>query len=98
VKFIDRDHERLLARPVEPETRIRSSRYRRIAGIPLLLEEWTYDGIRAHSVVFLAEHVGMDDAALQTFLSQQARIEIGGSVTVVRRDNFVCVDFGFEAD
>jgi hypothetical protein len=40
----------------------------------------------------------MDDAALQTFWSQQARIEIGGSVTVVRRDNFVCVDFGFEAD
>ncbi len=75
-----------------------STRYRLVAGIPLLLEEWSFEGIRGETAVFLSEHVaGKDDAALENFLREQAGVDVSGSVTVVRRGEYVLVNFGFEA-
>ena len=43
---IDQDHERLLQRSIEEDTRILSGKYFRTDGIPFLLEKWTADGGR----------------------------------------------------
>jgi hypothetical protein len=92
------DRRRLLDRPLDPDTFIRSFHFFRINGIPFLLERWNFDGIRASSAVFLSEHVaGMDDAELQAFLIEQAGVDLSGSVTISRRESHTFVNFGFEA-
>jgi vacuolar-type H+-ATPase subunit E/Vma4 len=96
--IIDQDHQRLLQRSVEEDTRIRSAKYFRADGIAMLLEKWSADGVRGSTVVFLTEHVSrMDDAALQEFLKEQG-LDLGSAgVTIVRRDEHVFVNYGFEA-
>lgn len=51
------------------------------------------------TAVFLAEHVsGMDDAAVQRFVTEQAGLELGdGGKTVARRETHVFLNFGFDA-
>ena len=96
--IIDQDHQRLLERSIEEDTRILSAKYLRADGIAMLLERWSADGVRGSTVVFLQEHVSiMDDAELQQFLKEQG-LDLGNAgVTVVRGGDHVFVNFGFEA-
>jgi hypothetical protein len=97
VNITDPEHAELLNRPVEPDTRILAMRFVRIAGIPVLLESWSSDGVRGKSAVFLSRYVGtMSDDALQTFLEEHGEAGLGGA-TVSRSPEFVFVNFGFEA-
>lgn len=94
----DKNHQRLLARPVEEDTRILSVQFRRCNEIPILLERWNWEGIHASTAVFLTEHVAaMDDAALESLLSEQAGLDLSGGVTIVRRETHTFVNFGFDA-
>lgn len=95
---IDNDYQRLLLRNIEDDTRIFKTEYIRVAEIPILLENWNADGVRGMTAVFLTEHLArMDDAALRRFLTEKAGIEIGeGSITIVRREEHVFFNFGFE--
>lgn len=43
---MDPDHEALLHRPVDPDNRILMTKFVRIAGIPMLLEQWSGDAPR----------------------------------------------------
>jgi hypothetical protein len=97
--MIDQDHERLLRRNIEEDTRILSTKYFRINEIPFVLEKWTADGIRGFSAIFLTESVsGLDDAALTQFLNEQAGLNVAISgTTIVRREKYTFVNFGFEA-
>ena len=96
--IIDQDHQRLLQRSIEEDTRIISANYLRADGIAMLLEGWSADGVSGSTVVFLTEHVArMDDATLQQFLTGQG-LDLGSAgVTIVRREYHVFVNFGFEA-
>jgi hypothetical protein len=86
-----------LERNVEEDTRILHVAYRRVAGIPFLLEEWSADGIKGSSAVFLTEHVAqMSDSELQQWLADQ-RVNLGGRVTIAREATHTFVNFGFEA-
>lgn len=68
-------------------------------GIPLLIETWKWEAIHGSSAVFLAEHVaGMNDANLQKFLTEQARVDLSGGVTISRDETHVFVNFGFVAN
>ena len=94
----DQDRERLLQRDVEEDTKILSAKYFRADGTPFLLENWSADGIRGSTAVFLTQHVsGMDDDALQQFLKEHAGVVELGETTIVRRAEHVFVNFGFEA-
>jgi hypothetical protein len=99
VNIIDQDHQRLLQRNIEEDTRILSAKYFRANGVPFLLEKWTADGVRGFSAIFLTEHVsGLDDAALVQFMNEQSGLNVAGSgMTFVRRDEHTFVNFGFEA-
>jgi hypothetical protein len=99
VNTIDQDHERLLKRDIEEDTRIVSAQYFQANGIPFLVEKWSSDGVCGFSAIFLAEHVsGMDDAALTQFLSEQAGLDVAvNGMTFVRREEHTFVNFGFEA-
>ena len=95
--IIDQDHERLLTRNIEDDTRILKAQYVRVEGIPILLEHWSADGVRGKTAIFLTEHVEkMDDAELRRFFVEKAGVEIEGSVTIVRREEHVFFNFGFE--
>jgi len=62
---IDKDHKRLLERPVESDTKIVYTKYVRVGEIPLLVEKWRADGVIGMTAVFLSEHATeMDDSAL----------------------------------
>jgi hypothetical protein len=96
----DEDHKALLQRPIEEDTDVLSVRYCRVAGIPILIERWSwrFESLRGSSAVFLNQHVaGMDDSELQRFLTAQAGVDLAGGVTVSRRDAHTFVNFGFVA-
>ena len=47
--------------------------------------------------MLLADHAAtMDDEGLKRFLTNEAGIDLGDRVTVVRRDRHVFVNWGFE--
>jgi hypothetical protein len=95
---IDPDHQRLLQRNIDDDTRILSAKSFRVDGIPILKEKWIADGVSGRSVVLLAESVSaLDDVALQNFLRDQAGIDLGASVTITRNDTHVFVNYDFEA-
>lgn len=96
--IIDQDHQRLLQRDVEEDTRILSAKYLQIAGIPMLLERWSADGVCGSTALFFTEHVsGMDDAALETFLIEHG-LDLGrAGITIVRGDQHVFLNFGFDS-
>ena len=96
--IIDDDHQKLLQRSMDEDTRIRSARYFRVDGISILLEEWRWEAISGSTAVFLTEQVAaMDDAALKEFLRGKAALDMIGGVTVSRQESHVFVNFGFEA-
>lgn len=96
--IVDPDHLRLLQRNIDDDTRILSTKCFRADGIPILLEKWIADGVSGRSLVMLTESVSaMDDSALQTFLKNQAGIDLGKSVTITRNDAHVFVNYDFLA-
>jgi hypothetical protein len=96
----DEDHKALLQRPVEEDTDILSVHFRRVAGIPILIERWSwrFESLRGSSAVFLNQHVaGIDDGDLQKFLTEEAGVNLAGGVTIARREMFTYVNFAFES-
>lgn len=96
----DEDHKALLQRPIEEDTDILSVRYCRVAGIPILIERWSwrFESLSGSSAVFLNQHVaGMDDSDLQRFLIEQAGVDLAGGVTISRRETHTFVNFAFVA-
>jgi hypothetical protein len=94
----EEDRQELLQRPIESDTRILSTLYRRIDGIPFLIEVWRWEAITGSSAVFLNEHsAGMSDANLQKFVSEQAGVNLAGGVTISRRETHTFLNFGFVA-
>jgi hypothetical protein len=98
VKPVDPDHQRLLERNIEEDTRILHVDYRRVQDIPLLIERWSADGVTGSTAVFLTEQVaGMSDSEVQRFLEDRAGVDLAGGVTITRRETHTFVNFGFEA-
>jgi len=96
----EEDHKALLQRPIEEDTDILSVHFRRVAGMPILIERWSwrFEGLRGSSAVFLNHYVaGMDDGDLQKFLTEKAEVDLDGGVTVSRREMHTFVNFGFQA-
>lgn len=94
---LEQNHERLLRRNVEDDTRILTTKYLQLTGIPVLLEEWTWEGVSGSTAIFLTDHVAsMDDTALQRFLTEQAGLDLGAT-TIVRQKEHVFLNFGFAA-
>lgn len=89
---------RLKSRNIEEDTRILSERQIFVIGIPILLERWSADGVRGSTAVLLPEHVaGMDDSAIQKFLTELAGLDLDGGVTITRRETHAFVNYSFEA-
>jgi hypothetical protein len=50
--------EILLKRPIDPDTRIISCKYAKIGNYDVLIEEWSWEEVKASSVVFLESQIG----------------------------------------
>jgi hypothetical protein len=97
LKPTDPDHQRLLERYIEEDTRVLVAEFIRVEGIPILLESWSGGGVKGMRAVFLTETVaGMDDAALENFLADHG-VDLGGGVTILRREANTFVSFAFTA-
>jgi hypothetical protein len=91
------DRLRLAHRPMDPDTRLLFEEYLWIGDIPLVLERWSWDGVRASSAVMLAEHVRKLSAAELVAFLYDCGIETGTRVTIKRDGDYVFVNFGFVA-
>jgi hypothetical protein len=96
----DQDHQRLLRRTIEEDTRILSVEYFRENGIPFLLESWNWEGVRGQTAVFLREYVsGLKNEALVQLLNGQTGLNLAVSdVTVASGEEHTFVNFGFETE
>jgi hypothetical protein len=98
VQIIDHEHQKLLQRPIDEDTRIHSTTFHRVGGIPFLIEIWNWEAVRGRTAVFLNEHVaGMNDADLERFLTEKG-IDLCGAPTIVRLAMHTFVNFGFVAN
>ena len=96
MKPVDADHGLLLQRHVDEDTRMLKAGYCRVGDVPMLLERWTADGVTGLSAVLLTRDAGrMNDEELKRFLTEQADLDLSGSVTICRRDVHTFVNFGF---
>src|SRR5207253_1711033 len=73
-----------------------------LSGLMASLSCWSIgaeDGVRGqHGGVFLSDQIaGMNDDAVQKFLTERATVDVGGEPTIVQRDVHTFVNFGFEA-
>jgi len=94
----DPDFVLLAARTLDEDVRIRRTSYQRVAGIPVLFEEWVWDGILARSAIFLRRDVGSwSDQQLIAFLRNQAGIDVGDQVAISRKaGNHIFVNYQFQ--
>lgn len=85
--------------PVEPDTRITSQAIVTAGDIEALHQKWTWEGIRAESLIFLAAEVGdLDDPQLETLVEQSGLAKSDSQFTVKRDSNgFTFVNFNFES-
>lgn len=96
MKPADADHCVLLQRPIDEDTRILKADYSRAGSVPMLIERWSADGVTGLSAVLLTRDAGrMDDEELKRFLTEQADLDLSGSVTICRRDAHTFINFGF---
>jgi len=94
--IVDADHQLLLSRDVEEDTRILKAEYRRVCDVPILVERWSGDGVMGSTAVLLTRDAGrMADSELKLFLCEHAGLDMSGSVTVGRREQHLFVNFGF---
>lgn len=96
MKPTDQDHELLLQRPIDEDTRILRATYVRVNEIPMLIESWSADGVRGSTAILLVRDVGqLTDEELQRFLTEQGGADLTGGVTISRRPAHIFVNFGF---
>ena len=84
--------------PVEEDTRIVSSRETIFGDWPVLYQVWTWEGILAESLIFLAIEVAhLADEALERMVGASPLVKPDSSLTVAReRDGYTFVNFNFE--
>jgi len=80
--------------PVEEDTQILSSTRMRLAGLDVLKQEWTWDGIRAESMIFKSADVASKDVEeLKVVLA----LESGSPVAIKRtKHGYTFVNYGFK--
>jgi len=94
---VDPDHELLLERNLDEDTRVLKTAFIRVAGVPILIESWAWEGYGGSTAVLLTRDAGpMSDEALKLFLTAQAHLNLAGSVTISRREVHTYVNFGFQ--
>ena len=94
----DLDFLTLAERTLDEDTRIRQTSYQRVNGIPVLFEKWVWEGILAHSAIFLRCDVGSwSDEQLIAFVRDQAGIDVGDQVTISRKmGSHIFVNYQFQ--
>ncbi|MEJ1934997.1 hypothetical protein WDZ92_32775 [Nostoc sp. NIES-2111] len=80
--------------PIDPDTNIRSVAYARWDGMPVRLESWTWEAIKAKSAIFRAADVAdLDDDGLAALVAAHAG-ELG-ETTAKQEHGFAFVNYGF---
>ena len=85
--------------PVEPDTRIASQTIVNAGDFDALHQKWTWEGILAESLIFVAGEVDdLDDAQLES-LAKRSGLAKSDSQFTVKRDSkgFTFVNFNFES-
>ncbi len=89
------EQELLLKRSIEEDTRIISTQFIEVQSHPVLLEQWSWEGITGMSAVFLTQHVaGLDDSQLLQLLESAVNTNIG-STTIKKEPVYTFVNYGF---
>lgn len=91
--------EKLKNRPVEPDTKLLKVFMLEFDGFPGVFEHWSWDGIRAYSVILVKEDVaGFTKEALVELVFKQFQMPVDPQLTYSDKGEFVFVNFGFEAE
>lgn len=85
-------------RPIEGDTVILSTVYTECQGIPVMVENWTWDGITASSCIVPLDKLhetGMEAKAFIKILKD--KLEIKGATTEKESGGFLFLNFNFES-
>lgn len=81
---------------VEKDTELISVSTAKLGDHHVRHEVWRWDGVKGETLIFLSEEVGdLDDEAIEKLVVQSPYYSHGG-FTIVRKENFVFVNFNFE--
>jgi hypothetical protein len=85
--------------PVEPDTRITSQTIVNAGDFDALHQKWTWEGIRAESLIFVAGEVGdLDDAEIEGLVRRSGLAKLDSQFTLKRDSHgFTFVNFNFES-
>ncbi len=85
--------------PIDEDTRILTRQECRLGDYDVLFEKWSWDGIRATTLVFCEADVAhLDNPELEAFVRASLIVNEGSQLTIKRNKNgFTFVNFNFEA-
>jgi hypothetical protein len=82
--------------PVEEGTKILFSSPMKWGELDIVYQKWSWEGIRAESIIFLSEDVkDMDDETLDADLRSSPIVNEDSQMTIKRGDEFTFVNFNF---
>ena len=85
--------------PVEPETRVFKRSLTVVSGYDALHEQWSWEGIKAESFVFLSDDVAeFSDKVLERIVRDTEGVDEGSQITLKRSESgFTFVNFNFRS-
>jgi len=82
--------------PVEADTKIEFSSPMKWGEYDIVYQKWSWDGIRAESIIFLTEDLkAMDDKALEADVRDGPLVKQDSQITIRRLEKFTFVNFNF---
>jgi len=85
--------------PLEEDTRLTGQKIITIGDLEALRQRWTWEGIRAQSLIFYTDEVRqLSDDDLKALTREVPWFGTGheGAVTIVRQEKYTFVNFDFE--
>lgn len=90
--------ELFASRKIDEDTKILGAEYLKYDKYDLLLERWSFDGIRARSLVFLSEQIhDLSDAEVSALARTTLKLPEDAQTTFKRKDDFTYFNFDFKA-
>ena len=83
--------------PVDPDTRVLKRSLTTVGGYDALHERWSFDGVKAESLVFLSDDIaGVSDEVLERLVRETEGVDTGSQITLKRsKSGFTFVNFNF---
>jgi hypothetical protein len=93
----ERMNDKFKGVPVDPDTRVFKRSPTSVGGYEALHERWSFDGVKAESLVFLSADIAdVSDETLEKLVRETEGVDTGSQITLKRSESgFTFVNFNF---